>query len=176
MSIFCFTYYCKKLKEIICLLVECLFYCAFVFLFLLFICKSFEEQFRFKRIRIFQTFITYFFICLLLQVTVDFYCHFFTFKVLGYQNYNRRKTGIKAISYIKSIVYILLMGVIGYSFFLNATESEMNNFDLNFKSITNICSLLIGFIVLYVNYYNHYLKYFTKESEESVLNNYLLRG
>ena len=77
-------------------------------------------------------------------------------------------------------MYILLTGVILYSFFLKAVEwimaveYESVEYGTNyskFKEITNLCGLSICFFVLFVNYFKHYFYYFTKQPEESVLSN-----
>ena len=169
----------NKLIEKVKLFVEILFYVTIMSLLIFFINQSVQLQVKNKRIKFFQTFLTYLCICLFMQIKVHFFLHVIALKLFGRDDFNRKTKNVKAVNYIISIFYVLLISMLFYATGYIGMRYELNT-EWNLKSVLKLSSLLIGTSICIIMYLFYYSKHFTVTSKKPIsqdlINEFMTEG
>ena len=118
-------YYFKKIVEKLKLFFQLLLYFTTMGVLVIFVSFLVEYQVRSESIKFVETFLTFLHICLFLLIAIPCGFHVLAFKLFGYRQFKRRAQGIKSMSYIESVIFMLLSSVLAYTIILVGISSEL---------------------------------------------------
>ena len=117
--------------------------------------------------------VTYLLVCILSQMVLRFSVHTIAYKLLGQEQLAIKKAGILKKSYTILVILNIICSLLIYTSILNGLNNQrLKNWD--FLAFINLVSLVVSAIVFLTCYGIFYCKNFTKQSEHSAMNNWLV--
>ena len=117
--------------------------------------------------------VTYLLTCILSHIVLHFSVHTIAYKLLRREQFAKKKTGILKKNYTILVILNIICSLLVYTLILNGLNNKrLKNWV--FLASINLFSLVVSTIVFLTSYVVFYCKNFTKQSEHSAMNNWLV--